>query len=115
MRDVIQQALAAFEAGDARRCRVLIETLVSDTRGNPPSDDLAVIDAQIRQAMERPTIAALDWLCLALDRLRGAGLVPVPLALRTALNCLEAEEGRGNATREGTDLDAAEYQSRRRL
>jgi hypothetical protein len=95
MQDVIRQALAAYETGDTRRCRRLIEALVSDTRGNPPSDDPAVLDAQIRQAMESPTIAALDWLCLALDRLRGEGVVPVPLALNTALQCLADEPGGG--------------------
>lgn len=96
MKDAIDAALDAYEAGNLREALNLLVGL-----GEPPGFDLAspegeaIVGARCR-AVDRPLpAAALEWITLARDRLRfelgdsaGPAVVPVTLALGTALGCL---------------------------
>jgi hypothetical protein len=86
----IRAALAAYENGELDLAKIILEGLPHIPA---PTDE--TIGADIRLNMESPTRAAPDWVALALDRLdwlRGKDIiapVPVGVALRSALNCLQ--------------------------
>lgn len=96
MKDAIDAALDAYEAGNLREALNCLVGL-----GEPPVFDLdspegeAIMGARAR-ALDRPLpAAALEWVALARDRLRfelgdsaGPAIVPVPVSLNTALGCL---------------------------
>lgn len=92
MQTIIRQALAAYETGYHARALRLIESLLSDTADEPVADTPEATAAQIHRRMESPTVVVYDWLHLARDRLRGVGIVPVPMALNTALTVLGADQ-----------------------
>jgi len=98
--ETINAALAAYEEGDPRTALNILVSLP-----DPPTINLNdegsrnLMEARLRATKAGRPIpaAALDWIALARHRLRKElgeqelGIVPVGLALRTALSCIRGQ------------------------